>query len=80
MSEYRENVGHREELRHKRKRIVAEITSHRDSIRAALPVLEEVQDINGEYVVQLAALLLEAQVELRSVDRQITVLNGKLGE
>lgn len=80
MSEYRENIGHREELRRKRQRIVAEITSHRDSIRAALPVVGEVQEITGEYVVQLAASLHEALVELKGVDNKIHILNSQLGE
>lgn len=80
MSEYRENIGHREELRRKRQRIVAEITSHRDSIRAALPVAGEVQDITGEYVVQLAASLHEALVELKGIDKKIGILTSELGE
>lgn len=40
-----EEMGHREELRTRRKIIEAEISSHSDSIRAALPLTGEPEDI-----------------------------------
>lgn len=39
MSERTENIGQRETLRHVAKRLAAEAVSHRDSLRAALPVI-----------------------------------------
>ena len=65
-----EEMGHREELRTRRKIIEAEISSHSDSIRAALPLTGEPEDIDGEYVMMQ---------ELRGVRRKISVLERELG-
>lgn len=79
MSERLENIGQRETLRHQKKRLVAEATSHRDSIRAALPVTAEPHEIDGEYVTALAVSLNESLTELRGVDRKISILDRELG-
>ena len=75
----REELGHREELRTRRKIIEAEIASHSDSIRAALPLAGEPEDIDGEYVLMLAIKLSERVQELRGVNRKIEVLERELG-
>ena len=74
-----EEMGHREELRTRRKIIEAEISSHSDSIRAALPFTGEPEDIDGEYVMMLAIKLNERVQELRGVRRKISVLERELG-
>ena len=74
-----EELGHREELRTRRKIIEAEITSHADSIRAALPLAGDPEDIDGEYVMMLAIKLNERVQELRGVRRKIDVLERELG-
>ncbi|HIX39475.1 MAG TPA: hypothetical protein H9857_01475 [Candidatus Desulfovibrio intestinigallinarum] len=75
----REELGHREELRARRKIIEAEIVSHSDSIRAALPLAGEPEAIDGEYVMMLAIKLSELVQELRGVNRKIEVLERELG-
>lgn len=78
MSERTENIGQRETLRHIAKRLEAEAVSHRDSLRAALPVAGEVAKINGEYVLSLAVALNEKVVELHGVHQKIAILNREL--
>ena len=72
-----EEMGQREELRTRRKIIAAEITSHCDSIRHALPLVGE--DIDGEYVMALGIKINERVQELRGVIRKIEVLERNLG-
>lgn len=74
-----EEMGHREELRTRRKIIEAEISSHSDSIRAALPLIGEPENIDGEYIMMLAIKLNERVQELRGVKRKIEVLERELG-
>ena len=50
-----------------------------DSIRAALPLTGEPEDIDGEYVMMLAIKLNERVQELRGVRRKISVLERELG-
>lgn len=79
MSERTENIGQRETLRHIAKRLEAEAASHRDSLRAALPVAGEVENIDGGYVLSLAVALNEKVVELRGVHQKIAILDRELG-
>lgn len=74
-----EELGHREELRTRRKIIEAEITSHADSIRASLPLTGDPEEIDGEYIMMLAIKLNERVQELRGVNRKIEVLERELG-
>ena len=74
-----EEMGHREELRTRRRIIEAEIASHSDSIRAALPLAGDPEDIDGEYVMMLAIKPNERVQELRGVKRKIEVLERELG-
>lgn len=78
MSERTENIGQRETLRHIRKRLEAEAVSHRDSLRAALPVAGEPADIDGDYVLSLAVALAEKVRELRGVNKKIAILDREL--
>lgn len=78
MSERTENIGQRETLRHIAKRLEAEAASHRDSLRAALPVAGEPADIDGDYVLSLAVSLNEKVRELRGVNKKIAILDREL--
>lgn len=78
MSERTENIGRRETLRHIAKRLEAEAASHRDSLRAALPVAGEPADIDGDYVLSLAVSLNEKVRELRGVNKKIAILDREL--
>lgn len=78
MSERTENIGQRETLRHIAKRLEAEAASHRDSLRAALPVAGEPADIDGDYVLSLAVSLNEKVWELRGVNKKIAILDREL--
>ena len=69
-----EEMGQREELRTRRKIIAAEITSHCDSIRHALPLVGDPEDIDGEYVMALGI-----KINVRGVIRKIEVLERNLG-
>ena len=78
MSERTENIGQRETLRHIAKRLEAEAASHRDSLRAALPVAGEPADIEEEYILSLAVSLAEKVRELRGVNKKIAILDREL--
>lgn len=74
-----EYLGERESLRVKRKAIVAEVQSHRDSLLSSLSILHEPEDLDGEYVAVLGVKLSERLLELKGVDKKIAVLNRELG-
>lgn len=78
MSERRENIGQREELRTRRKRVAAEILSHRDSLRAALPVTASAEELEGEHVLALAIALNERLEELKGLDKKISILTREI--
>lgn len=78
MSERTENIGQRETLRHIVKRLEAEAVSHRDSIRAALPLAGEVAAIDEDYVMSLTVALSEKVRELRGMNKKIEILNREL--
>ncbi len=78
MSERNENIGRRETLRRTQKTLLAEIRSHRESIRAALPVGGEENDIDGDYLISLAVGINERLAELRGVMQKITILDREL--
>ena len=76
----REFIGEREGLRVRRKAILAEVVSHRDSILSALSVIHEPEEINGEYVAVLGVKLNERLMELSGVDKKIAVLSREIGD
>lgn len=78
MSERRENMGHREDLRARRKIVAAEILSHKDSIRAAIPAVAEAEEIDAEHVLNLALAMKESRDELAGLDRKIAILTREL--
>lgn len=78
MSERRENIGHREDLRARRKIVAAEVNSCRDSIRSALPAVGDPEDILGDHVLNLALALKEKCDELSGLDRKIIILTREL--
>lgn len=69
-----------ETLRHVAKRLAAEAVSHRDSLRAALPVIGEPAEIDVDYVLALTISLTEKVTELRGVRKKIDILNRELGD
>lgn len=78
MSERTEYIGQRESLRHVQKRLEAEALSHRDSLRAALPIIAEPAEIDVEYVLSLALALNEKILQLRGINKQIAVLTSNI--
>ncbi len=74
-----EYLGERESLRVKRKAIVAEVQSHRDSLLSSLSILHEPDELDGEYIAVLGVKLSERLLELKGVDKKIAVLNRELG-
>ena len=77
---YFENVGQLEDLRKRRELVVTQMQSHRESLRNALPIIGEVEDINGDYIVQLAISLNERKNELVGYDKKIVVLSRETGK
>ena len=75
-----EFLGERESLRVKRKAIVAEVQSHRDSLLSSLSILHEPEDLDGEYIAVLGVKLSERLLELKGVDKKIAVLTRELGD
>lgn len=75
-----EYLGERESLRVKRKAIVAEVQSHRDSLLSSLSILHEPEELDGEYIAVLGVKLSERLLELKGVDKKIAVLNRELGD
>ena len=75
-----EYLGERESLRVKRKAIVAEVQSHRDSLLSSLSILHEPDELDGEYIAVLGVKLSDRLLELKGVDKKIAVLNRELGE
>ena len=78
MSERRENIGHREDLRSRRKLVAAEVQALRDSIRAPLPLAGEAHEIDGDHVLSLSLSLKEKADELAGLDRKIAILTREL--
>jgi hypothetical protein len=78
MSERRENIGHREDLRTRRKIVAAEITAARDSLRAALPLVSDPEQLDGDHVLSLALAMKERLTELHGLDNKIAILTRAL--
>ena len=74
-----ENLGHREELRIRRKAIEAEIRSHIESMRCCLPPIIEPVELQSEYLMHLAIKLNGLKEELCGVIRKIEILERDLG-
>lgn len=77
---YHENLGQLHDLRKRREIIETQIRSHRESMRNALPLVGEVADIQGEYIMQLAISLNEKCHELQGYDKKIAVLSRETGQ
>ncbi len=80
MSEYFETMGEIADLKKRREICETAIHSHRESLRRALPVAADVEEINGEYVVQLAITLNERLMELKGYDKKIKALKSIVGQ
>lgn len=74
-----EYLGERDSLRVRRRIIVAEAQSHRDSLLSALSLLHEPEELDGEYIAVLGVKLSEVVQELKGVDKKIAVLSRELG-
>ena len=79
MSRY-EVLGKRENLRIHRKAVLAEIQSHRDSLLSACSIVNDAEDLNGEYIAVLGVKLSECLQELQGLDRKIAILARELGD
>ena len=79
MSERAENLGRRVELRREAKRLTAECEALRDSLRRALPVVEDVAGLDREKILSSAVALDQSLLELEGVRKKITVLTRELG-
>lgn len=75
-----EYIGERESLRVKRKVIVVEIQSHRDSLLSALSLVHSPEELQGEYIAALGIKLNERLMELVGVDKRIAILSRELGD
>ncbi len=75
----REFMGQREELRLRRKGIEMELKSHTDSLRHCLPLVGDLADLEGEYIMSLGIKINELVQELRGVQREIGILGRNLG-
>ncbi len=73
-----ECLGERESLRVKRRAVLAEVQSHRDSLLAALSIVKEPEELQGEYIAALGVKLNERLLELQGVDKKIAILNREL--
>lgn len=80
MSERTENLGKRVELRQQRLRLVSQAEALRSQIRRALPVEEDVAGIDDEAVLASAISLGGVLIELRALDKRLTILNRELGD
>ncbi len=79
MSEYFAHMGELEDLKKRREICVSAIASHRESIRAALPIAGDVEDIKSDYIMQLSITLNERCLELKGFDKKILVLSRAVG-
>lgn len=79
MSERLAHLGERHDLMEQKKAVEAKAQSHRDSMRATMPMIGDVSLIDGNYVVQLAIALNEELVKLSGINRMLEVLNNELG-
>ena len=75
-----EYLGERESLRLKRKAVVAEIQSHRDSLLSALSLIHEPENLEGDYIAALGVKLNERLMELAGIEKQISILSRELGD
>lgn len=74
-----EYMGQREELRLRRKGIEAELKSHKDSLRHCLPLIGDLADLEGEYIMSLGIKINQLVQELRGVNHEICILERNLG-
>ena len=79
MSERVENMGRHVEYRREQKRLVAECEALRDSLRRALPIVEDVSGIDREKMLSTAVALDQSLLELAGVNKKLAVLDRELG-
>ena len=79
-NEYERNVGKREMLKRQRVRQQATVEALRDKLRDLLPVVEDVQTIDGNAVLDVAASFQMEKADLDNINRQLAVVNRELGE
>ncbi|WP_301188374.1 hypothetical protein [uncultured Desulfovibrio sp.] len=74
-----EFLGQREELRLRRKGVEAELKSHTDSLRSCLPIVGDLAELEGEYIMSLAIKINALVQELRGIKDEIAILERNLG-
>ena len=75
-----EYIGERENLKGKRKAILMEVKSHRDSLLSELSLVHGDAELHGEYIAVLGVKLNECLMELRGIDKQIAILTREIGD
>lgn len=80
MSNYYEMIGHLEDIKKRRENIISQIISHCESIGRSVSILYKPEDINSEYIMQLAITLNEKCKELDAYNKKIEVLNRAMGK
>ena len=80
MSERIDNLGRRVELRRERQRLAVECDGLRGLLRRHLPLDVEVDDLDGEVVLNAALALRQSLTELEGINKRIAILNRELGD
>lgn len=80
MSERIDNLGRRVELRRERQRLAVECDGLRGLLRRQLPLDVEVDDLDGEVVLNAALALRQSLTELEGINKRIAILNRELGD
>ena len=79
MTERHQMLGERADLKPKRQKLRAECEALRDRLRAALPVHNEVDALDGENILTTAIALRESLGELAGLNHKIGILERELG-
>lgn len=76
---YFEYKGQMEDLKKRRQICESAINSHRESLRAALNPALDIEDIQSEYIMELAIALREDCLEYNNYSKKIAVLSREVG-
>lgn len=80
MSEYLHHVGRRAELRQKKMSLKIAAGSHFESLRLALDPLVDLEDLEIEKIITLAAALTERVTDLREIQAQLEAIDRIIGQ
>lgn len=77
---YYEFKGQMEDLKKRRQICESAINSHRESLRAALNPVLDIEDIQSDYIMELSIALREHCIEYTEYSKKIAVLSREIGE